>query len=217
MKTLFLETKYDGKININKIKIGELPEKIGLITTVQFVDHLKDIKDYLVKNDKKVFLEKGYQKYAGQILGCDVSSVDKIKSKAQAFLYIGDGRFHPTGLAFKQKKDVFCFNPFNNVFSKITKKEVDDFQRKIKVKKVKFLSAGSIGILVSTKKGQCNMKKAFDLKKKLEKQKKDCYIFVSETLDINEFENFNFIDIWVNTACPRIEGDSKQVINVQDV
>ena len=58
MKQLFIEAKYRGKINIKNI--DKLTEKIGLATTVQFVDQLDDVKKQL--KGKKVFLGKGKQK-----------------------------------------------------------------------------------------------------------------------------------------------------------
>jgi len=58
--------------------------------------------------------------------------------------------------------------------------------------------------------------KAWEIKKKLEEKGKRCFIFVFDTLDANEMENFPFIDFWVNTACPRI-ADDKDKNNVIDM
>ena len=216
MKTEFIESKFKGNVKLNKIKADKLPKNIGLITTVQFVDYLGKIKNYLIKNNKKIFTIKGKQKYKAQILGCDLSAGEKIKDKADAFLYIGDGKFHPLGLAIKTNKKVFCFNPINNIFLKINNKEITKYKKITRIKKIKFLSAENIGILVSTKPGQSNLKKALEIKKKLEKDKK-CYLFAFDTLNVNELENFPFIDIWLNTSCPRIEEDSKNIINFENI
>ena len=132
MKTLFIEAKYEGKLDLKKIPIDKLPDKIGLISSVQFVDYLKTIKYYLEKKNKKIFLEKGKQKYKGQILGCDVSAAKKIEKKSDAFLYIGDGRFHPLGIALKTDKKVYCFNPIDNIFSETKKEEIEKIKKKIK-------------------------------------------------------------------------------------
>jgi len=217
MKTLFIESKFKGKISLNKIKIDDLPKKLGLITTVQFADYLNKIKSYLEEHNKKVFLEKGNQKYKGQILGCDVTAAEKINHKIDAFLYIGDGRFHPLGLAYKTNKDVFCFNPLNNFFSKINKQEINNYKKTLKIKKIRFLSAENIGILVSTKPGQNKIKKAVEIKNKLKKKHKKCYIFCFDTLNPDELENFPFIEFWLNTACPRIQEDSKNIINFEEI
>ncbi|MBL7054697.1 diphthamide synthesis protein [Candidatus Woesearchaeota archaeon] len=216
MKTLFIESKYTGKIELNKIKADKLPKNIGLTATVQFVDHLETIKDYLIKKNKKISITKGNPKYPSQILGCDLSAGEKIKKQVDAFLYIGDGKFHPLGLAIKTNKEVFCFNPISNNFSKIKKEEINNYKKILKIKKIKFLSYETIGILVSTKPGQNKLNKALELKKKLEKNK-NCYIFVFDTLNLIDLENFPFIEFWVNTACPRIEEDSRNIINYADI
>lgn len=217
MKKVFIESRYTGKVNIGKIKIDELPEKVGLVTTVQFVDLLEEVKEYLEENGKKVFVGKGNQPYSGQLLGCDPGSAEKIDCDIDCFLYIGDGRFHPTAVAYNLNKKVYCFDPKTNNFSKISTKEVNEYKKKKKVKLVKFLSADSIGVIVSTKKGQQNFLKAKKLKRKLENEKKEVFLFVTETLNISELENFPFIKMWVNTACPRIEEDHKDIINLRDV
>ena len=219
MKTIFIPAKYTGKVDLSEIKADKLPKKIGIVTTVQFLDKINEIKNYLEKNGKEVFIGKGKQKNLGQVLGCDVSSAIKIKNKVDAFLYIGSGEFHPIGVALNTNKDVFQFNPITNIFSKLNDKEIENYKKIRKAKYVKFLHADNIGILVSTKPGQCSYKKALEIKKKLEDKDKKCFIFVFDTLDANEMENFPFIDFWVNTACPRIadDEDKKNIIDMGEL
>jgi 2-(3-amino-3-carboxypropyl)histidine synthase len=221
MKTLFIEAKYKRRIKLNKKIIKKLPENIGLVTTLQFVDQLKDIKKILDDNNKKSFIGKGKQKYSGQILGCDYSSALKIKNKVNAFFYIGSGEFHPLGLALKTKKQIYYFNPLNNNFYKINKNDIIGHEKRLKGSYIKFLHSEIIGILVSIKPGQNKLYDVFELKKKLEKQRKKVYIFIFNTLNFNELENFPFIECWVNTACPRIYDDKdkikKPLINIEDI
>lgn len=204
VKTVFIEAKSDVKIDLKKIKIDKLPDKIGLVSTVQFLDYLKEIKNFLKK--KKVLI-------AGQILGCNISNAEKIKNKVDAFLYIGTGNFHPIALA-KTKKQIFIFNPISNIFSEFDKREAERYEKRRKGAMLKFLSAKNIGILVSTKPGQNNFKKAVKFKNKL--KNKNCCIFLFDTLDKTQLENFPFIEAWVNTACPRI-ADDINCVNIEDV
>ena len=81
---------------------------------------------------------------------------------------------------------------------------------------MKFLKAETIGILVSTKPGQENLKKAEKLKNKLEKQGKSPYIFITNNIDITQFENFN-IQSWVNTACAGLAMDNPDIININEI
>jgi 2-(3-amino-3-carboxypropyl)histidine synthase len=214
MKTLFIEAKYEGKVNLTKIKVDSLPKKIGLITTVQFVDYLDKIKAYLDSYGKKVLVGKGKQKYPGQILGCDAKSPIEIQNKVDAFLYIGTGRFHPLIVGVRTKKPVFTFNPISGKQNKLENKEIENYKKRKKAAFVKFLSSDTIGIIVSTKPGQHNIKQLTSLEKKY--PKKEFYTFVTETLDYKQLENFPFIEAWVNTACPRIEEDIK-IVNIEDL
>jgi 2-(3-amino-3-carboxypropyl)histidine synthase len=208
MKQIFLEAKYEGKIKIKDSKI--LPEKIGLATTVQFVDHLDDIKKQL---KGKVIIGKGIQKHKGQILGCDTSSAEKIKDKVDAFLYIGTGYFHPIALGLLEK-DVYILNPFTGIINKQDKSIIENYQKRKKGAMLKFLNSKNIGILVSTKSGQNYPLKQLENLEKKYKDKK-FYIFVADNIDINQFNNFNFIEGWINTACPRLEEDTI-LLNIKD-
>lgn len=207
MKTLFIEAKYKEEIILDKNIINKLPKRIGLVSTVQFTNQLKDIKKQL--KNKKVFIGKGKQKYDGQILGCDYSAAESIKDKVDCFLYIGSGQFHPLGL---KSKKIFTFNPLTKEFKELTK-EIEIYKKRRKGAYLKFLSAKNIGIIISTKPGQYKLKKAIELKKKL--KNKNSYLFIADDININELENFPFIECWVNLACPRIEG--KGIINIEEI
>ena len=50
MKTLFIPAKYTGKISLTKEMIEKLPLRIGLVSTVQFLDNLAAIKKESIKN-----------------------------------------------------------------------------------------------------------------------------------------------------------------------
>lgn len=200
MKTLFIEAKYkkDLKEVLKKVNIKG---KIGLVTTAQHIHQIKDAQK-TIKNSI----------IGGQILGCNFKNAEKIKEKVDAFLFIGSGDFHPLELALRTGKEVYAANPYNNQITKISKEDVEKKKKEIKGKYLKFLNAKKVGILVSTKPGQYNLKKALELRKKL---KKENYIFIFNTLREEELENFPDIDIFINTACPRIE--YKKIINIQDL
>ncbi len=200
MKVMFIQAKYNKGIKevLKKVKIKG---KIGLVTTAQHMHHLKEAQK-TIKNSI----------IGGQIIGCNFKNAEKIKNKVDCFLFIGSGDFHPFELALKTGKEVYVANPYSNQITKISKEEIEKKKKEIKGKYIKFLNAKKVGILVSTKPGQYNLKKAIELRKKL---KKENYIFVFNTLREEELENFPDIDIFINTACPRIE--FKKVINIQDI
>src|SRR3989338_3034857 len=104
LKVLFIPAK--GKFDVAKLNIKSLEKsgfkKFGLISSIQFVDELSKVRDYLESKGLK-------SEIGGQILGCRVEKAYAIKSKIDAFLYIGDGLFHPTAL-YRAGKPIFLYN-----------------------------------------------------------------------------------------------------------
>ena len=80
---------------------------------------------------------------------------------------------------------------------------------------IKFLNAKNIGFLISTKPGQKYPIKKLEEFEKKHKEKR-FYYFVADHIDINQFENFRFIEAWINTACPRLEEDYV-LLNIDDI
>ena len=124
MKIMMVEGRYKGQINLSNLDASKLPNTLGLATTVQFLDYVDEIKQFLEKNGKTVFIDKMRQKYEGQLLGCDQGGAEKIKDKVDAFLYFGTGVFHPLGIAINVDRDVFCYDPLHGIFSNIYSHQV---------------------------------------------------------------------------------------------
>jgi 2-(3-amino-3-carboxypropyl)histidine synthase len=208
MKKLFIEakSKADVKKAVEKA-VKLLPKRVGVVTTAQHKHKLKEIKQILEKN--KIKAEIG-----GQILGCDASAAKKIKDKVDGFLYVGSGRFHPIGVYLESKKKVVMANPLTDEAKELEQSEVDRILKMQQGALAKFLTAENIGILVSLKPGQNRLKQAIKLKENFKNKK--TYIFIADTIDLNELENFPFIESWVNTACPRIS-DKTLIVNYDQV
>lgn len=219
MRAVFIPTQYTGKVDFNKIELAKLPKKLGIVTTAQFQSKTKEIIQFLTDNKKEIFIDKLKQRHEGQLLGCDQGAALKIQDDVDAFLYIGSGDFHPLGVAMNTSKEVFLFNPVTSVFSKFDTKEIEKYNKSKKANYAKFLHANRIGIMVSVKPGQYSYKKAVEIRKRLEKQGKECFIFVFDTLDTMEMNNFPFIEFWISTACPRIadDRDKKNVIDMSEL
>ena len=223
MKTFFVEARFKQKIDIPDQIINVLPKKIALFTTVQFLDSISGIKKQLENKGKKVLVIKTqHSKYPGQLLGCNIKKFEESKEKFDAFLYIGDGMFHPKALVLKNPKPAFAYNPFSQQYKKLEPKdsEIEAMKRKNEGAKLKFMNSKEIGVLISTKPGQNQLKKAYELEKKY--ADKNFYFLLFDTIDFGELENFPFIECFVNTACPRIAYDEaekirKAVVNVDDL
>ncbi|MFH0977995.1 MAG: diphthamide synthesis protein [Candidatus Woesearchaeota archaeon] len=202
MKTLFIKASSLQKVNLNLFMFKDFPKPVGLVTTVQYEAQVKALSRKL----------KG-SILIGSVLGCDVSKAEK--AKVNSFLFVGTGEFHPLMIKMKTKKPVFVFNPFDSRLSGIDDSSVQALLRQKQLAKIKFLRSSTLGFLVSTKPGQEHLKQAFALSEKLAKKS---YVFIDNTFDLDSLQDFNFVDCFVNTACPRLpEGSIVPLINIDDL
>ncbi|MFH1608216.1 MAG: diphthamide synthesis protein [archaeon] len=202
MKILFIPTKLRAKPNKSKIlEISkQLPKNIAIAYSIQYQDIASEINKILSKNHK-------ITKFT-QVLGC---SNPVFPQPTQAILLIGDGRFHATSLAIETKLPIYILE--KEKITKIKEQDINEFKTKQKASYLKFLHSDKVGILVSTKPGQQNLKKALQLKNKL---KKKSYILIGNNLNTAEFENFG-LDSYINTACPRLDMDDARVVNINNI
>ncbi len=214
MERLFIETRYLGKLNLSNDLLQKLPKKLALAMPLQFLDFQNQIKEQLEKAGKEVILFKSqHGKYSGQVLGCDIF---KFKEEFDAFFYVGDGMFHPTALLYENGKEVYCYNPFNNGLKILTPKDLELINKKRQGQSAKFLSSKVIGILITTKFGQNKPKLVEELRTKLSREGKEVFVFLADEINFSQLENFNFIESWINTACPRIIQDFN-CLNLEDL
>ncbi|MGV8086856.1 MAG: diphthamide synthesis protein [Candidatus Woesearchaeota archaeon] len=230
---LLIPAKYTGETIIPKEILNDIPSRVMLFSSVQFLYKLPEIAKQLEDANKKVlmiksknFLYEGLVSEKGQLLGCNSESFDtkNYGDEFDAFLYIGDGIFHPKALLVNNEKDIYCYDP--KIYKlEILKKEIhQDIKKRAKGAMLKFLTSTTIGMIITTKRGQNSSKRAKLLKDKILQKwpEKKVFTFICNELNFQELENFNFIDTYINTACSRIGHDDtirspKNIINIGDV
>ena len=213
----YKEIRVKVTLPLEKLKMKE--KRIGLVSTLQFINSLDVAKEFLEKNGKKVVIGN-WKGYPGQILGCDVSAAKSIESEIDAFLFIGTGQFHPLGLALQTEKPVYFLN-----LEKKTMEDLSELKQKFLKQRYAAIAlakdAKTFGILVSTKPGQLKLELAKSMKKKLEAKGKKAYILAFNEIKPEKLEGFD-LDCYINTACPRISIDNrtdfkKPVLNSDEV
>ena len=200
MKTFFIDSKSKLKISNSELVLilKSLPKEILITYSIQYKDIANQIYTLLSKKNSIA--------HPVQVLGC---SKLKLSKTIKAILLIGSGRFHASSLALETKLPIYILE--NKKITKISEKEISNLEKKQKANYVGFLNAENIGILISTKPGQENLKKAIEFKKKCKNKKS--YLFLGNNLSVSEFENFG-LDFYVNTSCPRLDMDSSKIINL---
>lgn len=187
------------KTNLSKEIISKLqkilPQKFFLAYTVQYKTLAFKLKEFFRENIIGL----------SQITGCS-----KIP-KQITILLLGDGKFHAINL-LNYAERVIIFNGQN--FLEIGKKEKQKIEEQNKAKFSKLFFETKIGILISIKPGQYNIKEALKVKIKLLELKKKAYFFFFDTLNQQDLENFN-IKVWINTSCPGLEYDFKNILNAK--
>jgi len=227
VELLLIDGKYTRKIELDAKALGKLKKfkTLAVYAAVQFSSGLQSILAQLKKECITVVSSKPARtKEQFQILGCDVYHENMhLQENVDAYLYIGDGRFHPLALVFQQRgqkfKEVFMYDPIANALAILTEKDIDAILKKEKASLKLFLMKRRIGVLLTTKPGQLQFKASLALLKKY--PEKEFYFFLDNTLNSKNFENFPFIEVWVNTACPRIGLDDavymkQPLINLMD-
>jgi len=234
MQVVCIDAAWEKELVLNNDIIQHLKDNnvksVALFASVQFLA-LDVIKKQLTDLGITIKLTKAKRtQVEGQILGCDAyhdSFGEDILSTSDVIMYIGDGMFHPKALLLAQMrnktiKPVLIWNPVSEKKQIIDRQDILPQIRKLKANIVKFLSTKTIGILVTVKPGQQYLKNAIKLKEKLKSEGKESFIFIDDDLQINLLENYPFIDVWVNTACPRIGTDDITTIpvpllNIRDI
>lgn len=193
-------------------------ERIGLVTSVQFVHMMKPVREWLQAHGKKVY-SSTHQQYEGQMLGCRVGAGKKIEDEVDCFLCIGAGKFYGLGLALETDKPMLNLDIEMNRIH-----DMEDVKRRIQKISAWNLSAlkdaRRVGLLVTWKRGQM-FGSPYLIKKKLEKMGKEVFVFAFDELSIPKLEGLK-VDAMVSFGCPRIATDDLEkykvpIVNFSDL
>jgi diphthamide biosynthesis enzyme Dph1/Dph2-like protein len=228
MDILFLEAPYSGTVELcsETLKYIQKFKKIGLYASVQFISKLERVKKQLHEIGVEWVTSKPARTHVvGQILGCDSSKEFlNLSEQIDGYLYVGDGKFHPLALVYAQKdceviKEVIVNDPVSSHMSLMGIEDIRNILKRYKASLVTFLTANTVGILITIKPGQEHLKPSFAFEKVFPSKK--FYYFIDNVVSFNNLEDFNFIECWVNTTCPRVGFDdqekfTKGVVNMSD-
>lgn len=193
------------KIVIPKKVLDQLPKNkiLGLCASIQHSDQLLEIQKQIPGSI-----------IGGQTLGCRTEQANRLKNKVGAFFFIGTGHFHPIKIALNNKKQVYCYDPESETLEILPEHIVKEYEDMRMRQLTGFLHAKNVGILVTVKTGQHQLQKAKELAARKDKQ---YYLFAVDTMDQQRLVDFNFIEVWVNTACNRISDRKPHFVEIDDI
>lgn len=228
MDVEYVEVLYD--LEMNESLLNNLYEyltnigikSVGLVGTVQYIKMIPKVADYLTNRGIKVFIGKasGRAKYDGQILGCNVSTAMSVLKDVEAYVFVGDGLFHPIAVYLSTKKDVIAFNPITGEIRSV-KDQAEKIMRIRAIHMVEASNARSFSVIVTSKIGQYNetlLKTALELLKKYERE----YSIIHEENISDAINYLEDVDAYVVIGCPRVVYDDylkfkKPVLTVNEL
>ncbi len=205
---LYIESRSDADVDDGILELlKDLPERIGLLATIQYLDLIPKVKSILEISGRKVFVGTGDRRiaYPGQVLGCNCSSAEAVLNDVDAFLFIGEGDFHPLAAAFGIKKDVIVLNP-------VTKEVRGMAEIRDRILRKRFAaiqgakSAQSFLVIVCSKIGQKRSEEADAAVERIRSRGLKAYKAVLEEITPLSLMSYR-VDAYVNTACPRVAMD----------
>ena len=205
---LYIESRSDADVDGSILGLlSGLPERIGLLATIQYLDLIPKVKSILEKSGRKVFVGTGDRRiaYPGQVLGCNCSSAEAVLDEVDAFFFIGEGDFHPLAAAFGIKKDVIVLNPVTSEIRSMAEVR-DRILRKRFAAIQTAKNAQSFLVIVCSKVGQNRSEEADRAIEKIRSHGLKAYKAILEEITPLSLLSYR-VDAYVNTACPRVAMD----------
>ncbi|MCD6511606.1 MAG: diphthamide biosynthesis enzyme Dph2 [Thaumarchaeota archaeon] len=218
-KTLFVRASYDVGFEEVVSKFAEGfggLKRVGLVTICQDLWALEEVKEMLERLGYEVMIGRGRGWLKdGQVLGCQFYTAYEIKDEVEAFLFLGQGTFHPIGVALATGKPVLILDPH---FKEV--RDVEASAREALKKAIlgvyRALDAESFGVVIGLKEGQMRVKEALKLSNELKRFGKRARLLAMREVREDRLSLFG-LDAFIQTACPRISMDevfSKPVLSV---
>ena len=187
--------------------LSRLPERIGLLATVQYLGLIPKVKGMLESSGREVRVGEGDRRicHPGQVLGCNCSAAESVDADVDGYLFIGEGDFHPLAAAFGMEKPVLVLNP-------VTGEVRDMSETRDRILRRRFAAiqgardAESFLVIVCSKVGQNRSGLADEMVSLLRRHGRTAHKVIIEEINPTALISYQ-VDAFVNTACPRIAMD----------
>lgn len=205
---LFIEARANVSITESfEASVDQLPSKVGILASIQYVGLIPEAVRIIERSGREAFVSDGDTriKYPGQVLGCDCSTAENIVDLVDAFIFLGEGDFHPLTAAFGTDRILFVFNPITGEM-----RNIDSIKDRILRKRFAAITlaseAESFMVIICSKVGQNRSTEAEKIIKNIREAGKKAYPIILDEVNSETLAHYR-VDAFVNTACPRIAID----------
>jgi 2-(3-amino-3-carboxypropyl)histidine synthase len=191
---------------------------ISIVTDSQHLHQIPRVKEIFEKNGFSVIIGKGKgQLNDAQVFGCEFYPIHTTTpEKIEAFIFLGQSRFHSIGVALSSEKPTYMLDPYFEEYLLINE-EAEVVKRKSILSVYKALDSKKIGIIIGLKEGQFAKVKALEIRKQLVKLGIEIQLIALTEISNEKLQNFKEIDAFIQVACPRLGTDnyfSKPVLSI---
>ncbi|MGN6347853.1 MAG: diphthamide biosynthesis enzyme Dph2 [Candidatus Nitrosocosmicus sp.] len=181
---------------------------ISIVTDSQHISQVSKVKEIFENKGFSVMIGKGKgQLTDAQVFGCEFYPVHTIADKIEAFIFLGQSRFHSIGVALSTEKPTYMLDPYFEEFTLINK-EAETIKKKSILSIYKSLDARKIGIIIGLKEGQFAKIKALEIRKELNKLGIETQLIAFNEISNEKLQNLKEIDAFIQVACPRLGTDN---------
>jgi len=181
-------------------------KKIGLYTISQHLHRLSEAKKLFEDHGFEVKISQGGKLSYGQIIGCEFQPAYLIKDEVDAFIFLGQSRFHAAALALSTCKPTYMLDPYLEEVIDVTPL-AEDLWKKSLLAVYKAREAEKFGIIIGLREGQMKIGQAKHIREELAKHGKESTLIAMREISAERINTFTWFDAFIQTACPRISVD----------
>jgi len=208
-RTFFVVAEDDVEFNKVIEKAAQILRqfsRVGLYTITQHLHKLAEAKALFEKYGFKVKINDGGKLSHGQIIGCEFQPAYAAKDDVDAFVFLGQSRFHAVALALSTGKPTYMLDPYLEEVTDVATL-AEDFWRRSLLAVYKARDAERFGIIIGLREGQMKLHHVERIREGLAKHGKSSTLIAMRDISAERLNTFSWFDAFIQTACPRISID----------
>lgn len=190
------------------LREGHGASRVAVVSTSQHVHIVGGVVEALRGLGLDAVKPRGLAPYFldSQVIGCDYRVARAVK--ADAYVYVGGGVFHPLGLYLATLKPVVQVDPYTGEAIDLTERGEKLYRGRL-YRVMQAFEARSWGIIVGIKTGQYRPWLVSRLVDEVKSRGGRYYLLASEVLTLQHLVSIDSADIdaFVVTSCPRLPTD----------